>query len=107
MTRYGMLIDLKSCIGCKSCMIACKCNNDIPVSEYEGREYYRIWPMEVELGKYPYVVRNMTPLLCMQCEDPPCVDVCPIPEALYKRKDGIILVDEDKCDGCRLCIQAW
>ena len=106
MTRYGMLIDLKSCIGCRACMTACKCNHDIPVGEYEGREYYRIWPMEEELGRYPYVVRNITPLLCMQCEEPPCVDACPISGAIYKREDGIILVDYDKCDGCRLCIQA-
>ena len=106
MTRYGMLIDLKSCIGCRACMTACKCNHDIPVGEYEGREYYRIWPLEEELGRYPYVIRNITPLLCMHCEDPPCVDVCPISGAIYKREDGIILVDYDKCDGCRLCIQA-
>lgn len=105
MVRYGMLIDLKSCIGCRSCMTACKCNNDIPVGEYEGREYHKIWPMEVELGRYPYVVRDITPLLCMHCGAPPCVEVCPIPGAIYKRSDGVILVDGDKCDGCRLCIQ--
>jgi len=106
MTRYGMLIDLKSCIGCRACMTACKCNHDIPVGEYKGREYYRIWPKEEELGRYPYVVRNFTPLLCMQCADPPCVEACPIPGAIYKREDGIILVDGEKCDGCRQCIRA-
>jgi len=106
MTRYGMLIDLRSCIGCRACMTACKCNHDIPVGEHDGREYYRIWPKEEELGKYPYVVRNFTPLLCMQCEAPPCVESCPIPGAIYKREDGIILVDEGKCDGCKRCIQA-
>ena len=106
MTRYGMLIDLKSCIGCRACMTACKCNHDIPVGEYKGREYYRIWPKEEELGRYPYVVRNFTPLLCMQCAAPPCVEACPIPGAIYKREDGIILVDWEKCDGCRRCIQA-
>jgi len=105
MTRYGMLIDLRSCIGCRACMTACKCNHDIPVGEYEGREYYRIWPLEVELGEYPYVVRNFTPLLCMHCKAPPCVDACSVLGAIYKREDGIIIVDEDKCNGCRQCVQ--
>ena len=106
LVRYGMLIDLNSCIGCRVCMTACKCNHDIPVGEYEGREYYRIWPKEVEMGVYPYVVRNFTPLLCMHCEFPPCLEACPISGAIYKRKDGVVLVDEKKCNGCRLCIQA-
>ena len=106
MTRYGMLIDLKSCIGCRACMTACKCNNEIPVGNYEGREYYRIWPKEEELGRYPYVVRNFTPLLCMQCAAPPCLEACPIPGALHKREDGIILVNGEKCNGCKQCIQA-
>ena len=81
-------------------MMVCKANHGIPVGEYAGREYYRIWPMEVELGKYPYVVRNLTPLLCMQCETPPCVVVCQIPGAIYRREDGIVLIDEKKCNGC-------
>jgi len=106
MVRYGMLIDLKSCNGCKACMTACKANHSIPVGEHEGREYYRIWPDEVELGTYPYIIRNMTPLLCMQCEDAPCVSVCPISGALYSREDGIVLIDEEKCNGCKLCIPA-
>ena len=106
MARYGMLIDLKACSGCKACMTACKANHNIPVGEHEGREYYRIWPVEVESGTYPYVIRNMTPLLCMQCEGPPCVDACPILGALYRRDDGIVLIDEEKCDGCKLCLPA-
>lgn len=104
MSRYGMLIDLKSCNGCRACMMVCKANHSIPVGEYAGLECYRIWPMEVELGKFPYVVRNLTPLLCMQCEDPPCVGVCPVPGAIYKREDGIVLIDEKKCNGCKLCV---
>ena len=101
-----MLIDVVSCSGCRACMTACKGNHDIPFGEHEGREYYRIWPAEVELGKYPYVVRNMTLMLCMQCEDPPCMAACPVPGAIYKREDGIVLVDEEKCDGCKSCIPA-
>jgi len=106
MARYGMLIDLKSCNGCRACMTACKGNHSIPFGEYDGREYYRIWPVEIELGTYPYVIRNMTPFLCMQCENPPCVNVCSVPGAISRRDDGIILIDAKHCNGCKLCISA-
>ena len=104
--RYGMIIDLKSCIGCRACMVACKTTHGIPAGEHEGREYYRIWPVEVEMGTYPYVIRNMTPWLCMQCEAPPCVEACSVPGAIYRRDDGIVLVDEKHCTGCSGCIAA-
>ena len=106
MAQYGMLIDLKACTGCKACMTACKAYHSIPFGEYEGREYYRIWPEEEESGEYPYVIRNMAPLLCMQCEDPPCVKVCPVSRAIYRREDGLILVNPKKCNGCGFCIPA-
>jgi Fe-S-cluster-containing dehydrogenase component len=106
MVRYGMLIDLKSCFGDRACFVACKNVNEIPVGEYKGREYYRIRPRDIELGTYPYVVRNTTPILCMQCQNPPCVDACPTTGAIYKRSDGIVVVDEKKCTGCQFCVSA-
>ena len=106
MARYGLLIDLELCIGCKACMTVCKGNHNIPYGEYEGREYYRIWPEEKEIGSYPYVIRNLTPWLCMQCSDPPCVKVCPVPGALRQRDDGIVVIDESLCNGCCQCIAA-
>jgi len=99
-----MLIDVSSCIGCKACMTACKANHAIPFGEHMGHEYYRIHPLEVEKGQYPYVIRNMTPILCMQCEEAPCTEVCPISGALYRRPDGVILVDGQKCTGCKQCV---
>jgi tetrathionate reductase subunit B len=106
MARYGLLIDLIACIGCKACMTVCKGNHNIPCGEYEGREYYRLWPEEKEVGGYPYVIRNLTPWLCMQCFDPPCVEVCPISGALVQRDDGIVVVDESLCNGCKRCLAA-
>ena len=106
MARYGMLIDLKSCSGCRACMTVCKGAHNIPFGQHKGREYYRIWPDEVERGTYPYVIRNLTPLLCMQCGHPPCLEACRIPGAIYRRQDGIVLIDEGKCNGCKLCISA-
>jgi tetrathionate reductase subunit B len=106
MVRYGMLIDVKKCISDRACDAACKNVNEIPVGEYNGREYYRMRPKDIELGTYPYVVRNNTQILCMQCEYPPCVAACPVRGALYKRSDGIVIVDAKKCNGCQLCIPA-
>ena len=106
MTRYGLLIDLELCTGCKACMTVCKGNHNIPYGEHEGREYYRVWPEEKEMGSYPYVIRNLTPWLCMQCADPPCVEVCPISGALRQRNHGIVVVNESLCNGCRRCVTA-
>ena len=106
MSRYGLLIDLESCTGCKACMTVCKGNHNIPYGKYEGREYYRLWPEEKEIGSYPYVIRNLTPWLCMQCTEPPCVSACPISGALSQRSDGIVVIDKSLCDGCRQCLMA-
>jgi len=106
MVKYGMLVDLKSCLGCRTCMTACKNVNQIPLGNYSGRQYYRLWPADIELGKYPYVTRNTTALRCMQCQNAPCMDACPIPGALTQRPDGIIVVDATKCTGCLYCVAA-
>jgi len=60
--------------------------------------------LEYETGKYPSVKRVFAPILCMHCETAPCIDVCPISGAMYRREDGIVAVDRDKCDGCKRCM---
>lgn len=97
--RYGMAIDLKRCIGCNACTIACKQENGTP----EGIFFTKTLANEV--GKYPYVKRTYTPVLCNHCSDAPCLKVCPT-GATHKRNDGIIMVDQDKCVGCRACYVA-
>ena len=99
MTRYGMVIDLKRCIGCQSCVVACKMENFLP----PGIKWARV--RDYTTGTYPRTSRNYLPTPCMHCEDAPCVDVCPT-GASYKRADGIVLVDYDKCSGCRYCVVA-
>ena len=99
MIRYGMVIDLKRCIGCQACMVACKAENSLPPEIKWNRVE------DSSTGKYPNTKRNFLPLPCMHCEDPPCVDVCPT-GASHKRTDGIVLVDSDKCDGCQQCMDA-
>lgn len=105
MARYGMVIDLALCTRCRACMVACKTEHQIPVGKHAGHEYYRISVLEHEKGKYPAVKRLFAPILCMQCDTAPCIDVCPIPGAIYRREDGIVVVNKDKCDGCKLCMQ--
>jgi Fe-S-cluster-containing dehydrogenase component len=81
--RWGMVIDLRKCIGCSACTIACKAENRLP----PGVVYRPV--IEEELGEYPNVTRRFVPRPCMQCEEPPCVPVCPV-GATYKRPDGIV-----------------
>lgn|SRR3989338_571905 len=98
--RYGMVIDLQRCMNCKACTIACKLENKTP----PGVEYNPV--IEEEVGEYPYVKRNWFPKPCFHCAHPPCTDVCPV-SATYKRpEDGIVIVDYEKCIGCRYCITA-
>lgn len=97
--RYGMVIDLRKCVGCHACTITCKMENDLP----EG--YYRSWVVEADKGEYPNVKRAKLPRLCNQCDDAPCESVCPV-NATKKTKEGIITVDKEACIGCRYCITA-
>lgn len=99
MARYGMAIDLKRCVGCQACVVACKAENSLP----PGIKWNRV--LDRAVGKYPRVNRNFLPMICMHCEDPPCVDVCPA-GATSRRADGIVIIDSDKCIGCRYCMVA-
>jgi tetrathionate reductase subunit B len=85
-------------------MVACKTEHQIPTGKHAGHEYYRISVLEYEKGKYPTVTRVFAPVLCMQCEVAPCMDVCPISGAIYRRQDGIVVVNQNKCNGCKLCM---
>ncbi len=97
--RWIMVIDLRKCVGCHACTIACVAENKLP----PGIVYRPV--MDVEVGKYPNVSRNFTPRPCFHCEKPPCVSVCPV-GATKKREDGIVDIDYNKCIGCRYCAVA-
>jgi Fe-S-cluster-containing dehydrogenase component len=97
--RYGMVIDLKRCIGCYGCEIFCKTTNATPPRVLWSRVLF------YEFGKYPAVKRLPLPVLCMHCRVPACVDVCPT-GASIKRPDGIVTVDSTKCSGCLNCLMA-
>jgi Fe-S-cluster-containing dehydrogenase component/formate-dependent nitrite reductase membrane component NrfD len=96
---YGFVIDLKKCIGCHACTIACKAEHDIPVG------VNRCWVKTVEKGTFPDTQRFFFPVLCNQCVEAPCLKICPT-GALYTRRDGIVDLNGAACIGCRACMAA-
>lgn len=100
MARYAMVMDTIRCVGCHSCTVACKVNNDLPI-EMIYCPVVTLGPV----GTFPKVHMNFYPLLCMHCENPPCVGCCPT-GASQQGQDGIVWVDQKKCIGCKACIQA-
>jgi Fe-S-cluster-containing dehydrogenase component len=97
--RYGMVIDLHRCYGCYSCVMACKVKNHTPPDVFWARL------LKGERGEYPNTVRQSLPVLCMQCEEPSCQEVCPT-GATHTLENGIVVVDKDKCMGCKACMMA-
>jgi Fe-S-cluster-containing dehydrogenase component len=95
--RYGLAIDSKKCIDCKACLIACRAEHSVPL------EYSRNWIGEELRGSWPHLSAAFEPGQCQQCEDPACVRVCPT-GASRKRSDGVVVVDDSECVGCRYCI---
>lgn len=94
-----MVVDLRRCVGCQACTVACKFENNAPVGQF------RTWVSDVEVKTYPETKRSFVPRLCNHCEHPSCLSVCPT-GATFKREDGIVLVDSDKCWGCGSCVTA-
>lgn len=101
MTHYAMVIDLNTCVGCNACMAACAMENQTPVWKNKWRTYVT----EKEIGTGEMVRRRFFPRLCNHCDNPPCLTVCPT-GATYKRADGIVLIDPERCMGCRACAMA-
>lgn len=100
--RYGLVIDLERCIGCHACTIACKVENDMEVDSGIRVETIGGPHPDTPAGIFPQLSMHFLPVPCMHCDQPPCRDACPN-EAIYKRPDGIVLIDEEKCDGCQAC----
>ena len=97
--RYAMLFDLRKCIGCHACVLACKSENDVPLG------VWRSWIKRIEKGRYPAAREFILPILCNNCDNPVCVTVCPVGSSI-KRPDGIVYIDPHRCIGCRYCMAA-
>lgn len=92
-----MVIDLRRCHGCLACQVACKSENVVPLGVWRG------WVRVAEFGVYPNAQRGFLSRLCNHCENPICVRNCPT-GASYQREDGTVLIDYQRCIGCRYCI---
>ncbi|MES9855631.1 MAG: 4Fe-4S dicluster domain-containing protein [Sedimenticola sp.] len=123
--RWAMVMDLRRCIGCRACTVACKAENDVSL----GR--FRAVIQEETTGTFPDTKKAFLPLMCNHCEGnkkdgvPPCVKICPqfpgkrakykTPDGktirfrsggTYKRPDGMVLIDTEQCIGCGKCLDA-
>ena len=99
MVNYGFVIDNRKCIGCHACTVACKSEHDVPIGVNRTHVKY------IEKGTYPDVTREFSVHRCNHCEDSPCTTICPT-TALFTRSDGIVDFDDDRCIGCKSCMQA-
>jgi Fe-S-cluster-containing dehydrogenase component/Ni/Fe-hydrogenase subunit HybB-like protein len=96
--RYGFAIDQRTCIGCHACTVACKTEHEVPLGQF------RTWVKYVESGEFPATTRDFGVMRCNHCTDAPCVKICPT-QALFKRDDGIVDFDNERCIGCKACMQ--
>ena len=97
--RYGFVIDHERCIGCHACTLACKEEHQVPIG------VFRTWVKYVETGKFPDTRRHFGVMRCNHCDDAPCIEICPT-HALFRRPDGIVDFDNQRCIGCKSCMQA-
>jgi Fe-S-cluster-containing dehydrogenase component len=122
---YAMGVQVDRCIGCGLCVKACKVENDVPEEPFFFRTWVERYSIDADgevvvespeggIDGFPPreedeerdVIRSFfVPKLCNQCDNPPCVQVCPV-GATFMSQDGVVLVDKDYCIGCRYCIQA-
>jgi molybdopterin-containing oxidoreductase family iron-sulfur binding subunit len=93
--KFVMVIDLARCKNLKKCQSACNHMHHV----HEGQNWIKVHPMKDADHTAPY----WEPTTCMHCDEPPCVKVCPV-DATFKRQDGIVAIDSDRCIGCRFCM---
>jgi anaerobic dimethyl sulfoxide reductase subunit B len=99
-TQYGFYFDSDRCIKCKSCEIACKQWKGIKANTVKLRRVE-----EVTTGVFPEVKRRFFSISCRHCAKAPCIEVCPT-QAIVKRPNGIVIIEQSKCIGCKVCLEA-
>ncbi len=97
--HWAMLVDTSRCIACQACTVGCAMENALPEGDF--RTVVATYTVETD-GRSGLAV---VPRLCNHCEQPPCIPVCPV-GATFKREDGVVLVDGERCVGCAYCVQA-
>jgi len=107
----AFVIDVSICNGCYSCQIACKdehVGNDWTPYAKPQPDTGQFWLKQNEFvrGTVPKVKMHYIPVLCMHCDEAPCIPACPIEGVIYKRDDGLVIIDPEKCTGCKACVDA-
>ncbi len=100
MPRYAMVIDLRKCVGCQACSVACSEEWAVPV----GSARTRIRSTGI-VGKFPNLMSTFHVAQCNHCDHPPCVVPCPT-GATFQADSGIVRVDKELCIGCGYCVDA-
>jgi Fe-S-cluster-containing dehydrogenase component len=95
--KWVMVVDLSKCRNARNCVTACQSAHHLRPHEY----HMNTLAMQESKDTAPYFM----PKNCQHCDNPPCVSVCPV-DATYKRPDGIVLIDNERCIGCRFCMAA-
>ena len=93
-----MLINLDKCVGCFACQVTCKAEYNIPFGIFRCRVKTH------RSGSYPNISKFFLPRLCNHCDNAPCIETCE-EKALFRNRDGIVLLNNDKCIGCRMCYE--
>ena len=101
MARNCLVINLDRCIGCYACEVGCKMENDIAL----GERWNKVVQVE-PFGEFPHVSTYWLPVMCQQCEESPCTHVCPTGASYRDEATGMVLVDKEKCIGCKYCMMA-
>ncbi len=97
--QLGWYMDLRKCVGCHSCAVACKAENNTP----PGMAWRQV--ITQDSGRYPDVTARFVSMTCFHCEHPACLASCPVEGAIVKREeDGVVVIDQEKCVGCRRCM---
>jgi len=100
-TQYGFFFDQSRCTGCQTCSVACKSYHELPLGPLK---YLRVY--QYEKGSFPDVRLHLQWIPCYHCQSPACAEACPA-EAIHKEaRFGAVLIDSQKCNGCRLCYDA-
>lgn len=101
MIQNIFVVDLDRCIGCKGCQVACKMEHGVALG-YSRNKVFTIGPT----GTYPDLEMYFLPVMCQQCAEPSCVNVCPTGACYINADNGTILIDKEKCIGCKSCLRA-
>jgi len=104
--RLAMVVDTVRCIGCSTCALACKVENNLP-NEIWWNRVLTVGGSEIDTPELRngHLEMSYLTLACQHCENAPCVKVCPV-GATFKNEDGVIMQDYDRCIGCRYCMVA-